>query len=108
MGATTQGYNNQLAGFNAANAAQANLNSGLFSLGGAALISDIRTKENIKQLGVLPSGLGVYEFEYKPEFKVFGGEGKHIGVMAQEGEKVIPEAVITLSNGYKAVNYGAL
>ena len=89
------------------NAQQNAMMQGLFSLGGAALMSDIRTKENIKQLGVLPSGLGVYEFEYKPEFKAFGGKGKHIGVMAQEVELVQPNAVIEI-NGYKVVNYGAL
>ena len=73
-------------------------------------MSDIRTKENIVPVGFLPNGLPVYEYEYKQEFKdnPLAGHGKFIGVMAQEVEQIMPEAVITLSNGYKAVNYGAL
>ena len=67
--------------------------------------SDIRMKENIELVGQLPSGLNVYNFEYKPEFKALAGHGKFTGVMAQEVEKVIPDAVATMSNGYKAVNY---
>jgi len=108
LGATTAGYNAQLGASNAANAAQSNFNSGLMGLGGAALMSDIRTKENIKALGWLPNGLPVYEYEYKPEWKDEAGHGKFIGVMAQEVEMVQPEAVITRQDGYKMVNYGVL
>mgnify|MGYP003343664622 CR=1 FL=1 len=112
LGATQMGYNAQMGGFNAANAAQSNLNSGLMGLGGtlgaAAILSDIRTKENIKNIGWLSNGLPVYEYEYKPEWKEVGGHGKFVGVMAQEVEKVIPEAVITRPDGYKMVNYGVL
>jgi hypothetical protein len=68
-------------------------------------LSDIRTKENIKQVGVLPNGLSVYEYEYKDEFKGITGSGKHYGVMAQEVEKVIPEAVGIHWTGYKSVDY---
>jgi hypothetical protein len=78
------------------------------TLGAAAIMSDIRTKENIKYLGQLTNGLPFYEFEYKPEFKAEAGEGKFVGVMAQDVEKVQPEAVITRPDGYKMVNYGAL
>jgi hypothetical protein len=101
-------YAASMGNYNAQQAAQSNLNSGLFGLGSAALISDIRAKENIKHLGMLPNGLPFYEFEYKPEWKDKAGHGKFIGVMAQEVEKVIPEAVITRPDGYKMVNYGAL
>jgi len=69
--------------------------------------SDINLKENVIQLWKAPNGLNVYEFEYKPEFKEHPlcGHGKFIGYMAQEVEKVMPEAVIVMDNGYKAVNY---
>lgn len=111
LGATQAGYNANLASANAQNAANNQFTSGLMGLGGtlgaAAIMSDIRTKENIKAIGWLPNGLPVYEYEYKPEFKAFG-EGKQIGVMAQDVEKVQPEAVITREDGYKMVNYGAL
>ena len=117
LGAANAGYNAQMGGFNAQQAAQSNLNSGLMGLGGtlgaAALMapaSDIRMKENIEQVGWLPNGLPVYTYEYKPEFRddPFAGHGKHIGVMAQEVEQVMPQAVITRADGYKMVDYGAL
>jgi hypothetical protein len=110
LGATQMGYNAQLAASNAQNAANNAMTQGLFSLGGAALMSDIRTKENIKAIGWLPNGLPVYEYEYKAEFKdhPLAGHGTHTGVMAQEVEAMYPNAVITLHNGYKAVDYGKL
>jgi hypothetical protein len=110
LGATQMGYNAQMGDFNAQNAAQQNFNSGLMGLGGAGIMafSDIRMKENIKQIHWLPNGLPVYEFEYKPEFKDIAGHGKFVGVMAQEAEMVQPEAVITNADGYKMVNYGVL
>jgi hypothetical protein len=111
LGASQMGYNAQMGDFNAQQAAQANLNQGLFSLAGAGIIkSDIRTKENIKPIGWLPNGLPVYEYEYKPEFKndPLAGHGKFVGVMAHEVEIKYPQAVTTLDDGYKAVNYGLL
>lgn len=110
LGATQMGYNAQLAASNAQNAANNAMTQGLFSLGGAAIMSDIRTKENIKAIGWLPNGLPVYEYEYKAEFKdhPLAGHGTHTGVMAQEVEVMYPNAVITLHDGYKAVDYGKL
>ena len=110
LGATQMGYNAQLAASNAQNAANNAMTQGLFSLGGAALMSDIRTKENIKAIGWLPNGLPVYEYEYKAEFKdhPLAGHGTHTGVMAQEVEAMYPNAVITLHDVYKAVDYGKL
>ena len=110
LGAAGMQYNAQMGDFNAQQAAQANFNQGLMGLGGAGIMkySDIRMKENIKQIHWLPNGLPVYEYEYKPEFKDIAGHGVHIGVMAQEVEMVKPEAVITNANGYKMVNYGLL
>jgi hypothetical protein len=110
LGATQMGYNANLAASNAQNAANNAMTQGLFSLGGAALMSDIRTKENIKAIGWLPNGLPVYEYEYKDEFKdhPLAGHGTHTGVMAQEVEAMYPNAVITLHDGYKAVDYGKL
>jgi hypothetical protein len=108
LGASQMGYNAQMGDFNAKNAAQQNFNSGLMSLGGAALISDIRTKENIKHLGWMPNGLPIYEYEYKPEWKEEAGYGKFVGVMAHEVEQVMPKAVIYRPDGYKMVNYGVL
>lgn len=72
--------------------------------------SDIRTKENIKQIGSMANGLGIYEYEYKKEFKDHpsAGHGKFIGVMAHEVEKVIPEAVSIDLDGYKHIDYSKI
>ena len=110
LGAAQMGYNAQLAASNAQNAANNQMTSGLFSLGGAALMSDIRTKENIEPIGIANNGLTVYKYEYKPEFKnhELAGHGVHYGYMAQEVEQVYPYAVKTLDDGYKVVDYGLL
>ncbi len=87
---------------NASNKAanQRALMGGLFGLGAAA-ISDRRAKTDIKRVGQTDDGLPIYTYRYK-----WGGPVQ-MGVMAQEVEKVNPEAVIEIA-GLKAVNYGAL
>lgn len=77
----------------------------LTGLKAAGMFSDIRMKENIVEVDKTEAGVPVYEFEYKPEFKDVAGHGRFRGVMAQEVEKVFPEAVFVASNGYKAVDY---
>jgi hypothetical protein len=110
LGAAGMQYNAQMGDFNAKQAAQQNFNQGLMSLGGAAMMSDIRTKENIVPIGVLNNGLTLYTFEYKDKFKdhPLASKGVQVGVMAQEVEQVYPYAITTLNDGYKAVNYGLL
>jgi hypothetical protein len=111
LGAAQMGYNAQMGDFNAKQAAQANLNQGLFSLGGAAIMAcDPRMKENIQPIGVMENGLTLYSFEYKDEFKKhkLAGDGIHVGVMADEVEKVYPYAVTTLDDGYRVVDYGLI
>lgn len=74
-------------------------------LGGAAkLYSDRRLKENIEQVGVdEATGLNLYEFNY-----IADPHTRYVGVMADEVEKVMPEAVIVGDGGYKAVDYDML
>ena len=112
LGAAGLQYNAAMGDFNARQAAQANLNQGLFSLGAAGipLLSDPRTKENVKAIGVMDNGLTLYSFEYKDEFKdrEYAGHGVHVGVMADEVEQVFPYAVKTLDDGYKVVDYGLI
>jgi hypothetical protein len=112
LGAAGMQYNAAMGDFNAKQAAQANLNQGLFGLGGAGIMAmcDPRTKENIKAVGVLENGLTLYSFEYKDEFKdhEYAGHGVHVGVMADEVEQVYPFAVRTLDDGYKVVDYGLI
>ena len=112
LGAAGMQYNAAMGDFNARQAAQANLNQGLFGLGGAGIMAmcDPRTKENVKAIGVMENGLTLYSFEYKDEFKdrEFAGHGVHVGVMADEVEQVFPYAVKTLDDGYKVVDYGLI
>lgn len=95
-------YQGQLAGFNANQASKNSLTSGLFGLGSAFLMSDRRLKENIKRIGTHASGLPLYSYDY-----VWGEPS--IGVMADEVEKVRPDAVYRgHPSGFAMVNYGAL
>jgi len=94
----------------AANAATSGLfglaNAGLGAAGSAGgfgalmAMSDRRLKSNIVRVGDHPLGIGVYEYD------IFGGRQR--GVMADEVEKVMPDAVLEHPSGYKMVNYGKL
>ena len=57
--------------------------------------SDIRYKENIELVGQSPSGINIYNFDYK------GESGRYQGVMAQE----VPWAAIVNNEGYYMVDY---
>jgi len=72
------------------------------------MISDRNLKQNIVRVGVHPLGIGLYLFDYKPEFRNAWGYGRQFGVMAQEVETVMPEAVVMHPDGYKTVNYTML
>lgn len=72
-----------------------NSNSSGWNFG--VLSSDEKLKENIVPVGK-KNGLTLYRFNYK------GGSKRFVGVMADEVEKCMPEA-ISYKDGYKAVNY---
>lgn len=63
--------------------------------------SDIRIKENAVRVTHLPNGLPVYVYNY------IGDDEPQIGVMAQDVETIMPEAVFEI-DGVKAVNYELL
>jgi hypothetical protein len=90
-------YNTQVGSYNS-------MMNGLMNLGASAgsmfMPSDRRLKSNIVKIGEDPRGFGLYEYD------IF--DRRERGVMADEVEKIIPEAVITAEDGYKRVNYGAL
>ena len=71
-------------------------------------LSDLNNKENIARIGSHSLGIGLYLFDYKPEFRDQWGHGRQFGVMAQEVETHMPEAVFTHPDGYKMVDYGML
>jgi len=65
----------------------------------ALAFSDARLKENLKAVGKLDNGLTVYCFNFK------GSNISQIGLLAQEVEKVCPEAVSEGADGFLKVNY---
>jgi len=80
-------------------------NAGLYGLAGTAatgamMFSDPRLKSNVIRIGTHPFGVGVYEYD------IFGNRER--GVMADEVEAVMPEAVALHPSGYKMVNYGMI
>lgn len=72
------------------------------------LASDPRCKENVLRIGTHWTGIGLYLFEYKPEYRDTCGYGRKLGVMADEAERVIPEAVSMHPEGHKMVDYAML
>jgi hypothetical protein len=70
--------------------------------GGGGRRSDIRLKHDITLLGYLDDGLGFYRFRYN------GSDKAYVGVMAQEVQQVMPEAVARGRDGYLRVYYDKL
>ena len=66
------------------------------------MASDIRLKENIIKVGNSPSGINIYEWNYK------GNTQRYRGVMAQEILERHPEAVALQPDGYMSVYYGKI
>ncbi len=105
-GAFAQNYQGAV---NSANAQAASNNQTESSLASAAMLaamffSDRRLKEDIHRVGKTDGGLPVYTYKYK------GDSRTQMGVMAQDVEKEIPEAVFSLGGrgGPKMVDYGAI
>ena len=108
-GATGGGNGNVAIG--AASSATYKLNvGGTVASSGVALTSDARYKKNITTISTpldIINQLRGTSYEFRTDefpdknFK----EGKQLGVIAQEVEKVLPELVTTDSEGYKSVNY---
>lgn len=98
-------YNGQLGIYNAQAGGNNAMMGGLMglagNLGSAWIASDRRVKSKVKRLGLLPQGVGFYEFEYTDDPK----HEKQRGVMAQEVERDDPESVATGRDGVKKVNY---
>ena len=59
-------------------------------------------KHDIVLLGRLDNGLGYYRFSY------LGSSKAYVGVMAQEVERLMPDAVTRGSDGYLRVYYEKL
>jgi hypothetical protein len=100
LGAQSAQYGQQLGAFNAANANSTNQTNGILQAGAAIapfFFSDRRLKTNIMRIGTTGKGLGIYQYD------IFGAS--QIGVMADEVQKVIPQAVRLHPSGYYMVDY---
>lgn len=81
------------------------IGAGVGAAGTAGAFSDITLKENIHFEDKIINNLPIYSFEYKNKSY---GDGRFIGVMAQDVEKIYPEAVIINENGFKMVDYSKI
>jgi hypothetical protein len=70
--------------------------------GGGGRRSDLALKHDVVLLGYLDNGLGYYRFSY------LGSNKAYVGVMAQEVERLMPEAVTRGRDGYLRVYYEKL
>ena len=79
-------------------------NFGKFLGNAAAFIglSDRRPKENIVEVGILDTGLRLYEYNYK------GDNTRFVGVMADEVAALAPDALGPIWNSYQTVNYSKI
>jgi hypothetical protein len=68
-------------------------------------MSDIRLKENIERIGQLQNGLGLYRWTWTDEAADLVGDQPAVGVIAQEVQEVMPDAVLIGDHGYMMVDY---
>jgi hypothetical protein len=100
LGATQAQYGAQMDAYNAKQASKGNLLSSAMGAGMLAF-SDIRLKDNIKRIGELPNGIGVYNYDIDAV--------NENGVIAQEVLDVLPSAVtLDPDTGYYVVDYAKL
>lgn len=94
---TTSNNETSLAKKQSSNSRNSSIFGSIASIG-LAIFSDHRLKENIQFVGRSKDGYGIYTFNYKGSTKV------HRGVIAQDVQQYIPEAVSENDNGYLMVN----
>lgn len=93
--AQMQNYSSMMGGLFSIPAALA----GGWARSGFATPSDRRLKRDIVRLDTLANGLGFYAFRY------LWSDELQVGLMADEVERIHPEAVFDMGGGYKAVDY---
>ena len=103
-GLVQQNYQNQLAAYQSRMGGIGGLFGSVLGAAGqaggfGALFSDRRLKTDVRRVGQTDGGIPIYVYRY-------GNTGPfHMGVMADEIEAVIPDAVIDHVSGFKMVNY---
>ena len=103
-GQQAQQVANQAAARQGQSAAYGGIASGIGNIAGGVISagSDRKLKKNINKIGISPSGINIYSFEYKD--KKFG-DGLWQGVMSDE---ITSDAIIRHEDGYDMVNYSLL
>ena len=86
---------------NAAAQEEAGMWSAAGTIAAMAVFSDKRLKIDVRKIGEDPRGFGWYEYRY------VGGGPLHVGVMADEIEAIVPEA-INYVGGYRTVDYSKI
>ena len=75
----------------------------------AGMFSDMALKTNIELQSTSSNGVDYYTWEWNDQAKRIGADKyPTFGVIAQEVEKIFPEAVQRDANGYLRVNYGKI
>lgn len=87
-------YQSQMNAYNA----KANANQNAWGTLFGAAFSDARIKENLRAVAVMPNGITVYAFN-------FPGSPTQLGVVAQEVQEIMPEAVTQGPEGLLMVDY---
>ena len=72
---------------------------------GTNFASDINLKDAITKIGQLSDKIGLYRWKWNDKAKALGIGTEEVGVLAQEVEAVMPEAVSIAPNGFKQVRY---
>ena len=84
-------------------ASQNGMMGGLFGLGGTAasalMMSDRRLKRDVMRVGTADNGLPLYVFRFS------GRDDLQLGLMADDVERMRPDAVFQVEGGFKAVDY---
>ena len=71
-------------------------------------LSDKRLKTNIKQVGKLDNGIKLYTWKWTAEAKKIVNNQPEYGVLADEVQEIMPEAVSRGTDGYLRVDYAAV
>lgn len=104
-GLVNENYNQRLAIAQQQAQASQGILGGLFGLGSSAIMAsdpDMK-RDKRKVIDLDDDGTGLWTYNYKTDPK---GAPKRLGLMADEVEKVVPDAVSRRPDGYRQVDYG--